>query len=266
MDENNLHALKNTLLELGFGTKLHNVLETAIRLEMPTFSLGIAVQYMPLTIRGTSTARMDNVDFRINFSRSKKSDMYFLDNYRAHLIRGDVFIFLDQTFDFQKDHRITASQAHRLLSGLSFEKTVELDRDGDTRQGNLPQKIPMWFKLDLDVKDAFDNHPLLTFTPDHGYDLENVLDSYPIRESDTSEQREDALLTLRNGYYFRTEMKIGKETKKVSIAANPQMKTIDVFDEQMVRIPHEAIFPQQQTSGRPWEQDAPQETGTKRRR
>jgi len=37
MNENNVEYLKKTLENLGFGTKLNEVLETAIRREMPTF-------------------------------------------------------------------------------------------------------------------------------------------------------------------------------------------------------------------------------------
>ncbi|WP_104382207.1 hypothetical protein [Sphingobacterium sp. HMA12] len=80
-------------------------------------------------------------------------------------------------------------------------------------------------------------------------------------------------------------MMIGNKNVPVSIAANPQIKTLDVYDKNMNEIRQEKIFPEQ-TQGRksqqekgtanslpsnqdivqPWTQDKAQQTDRKRGR
>lgn len=89
MIENNLEYLKKTLDGLGFGSKLNDVLENAIRREMPAFSLGISSERRPLDAKDLNAARTDHLAFKINFNRSKDSDMYFLNNYEVTLRKAN---------------------------------------------------------------------------------------------------------------------------------------------------------------------------------
>jgi hypothetical protein len=76
---------------------------------------------------------------------------------------------------------------------------------------------------------------------------------------------------------------IGKKAVPVSIAANPQMKTLDIYDKNMNEIRHETIFPEQvnakitnskqvitnntkQEHALPWEQEPTQQADRKRGR
>ncbi|WP_141202031.1 hypothetical protein [Sphingobacterium cellulitidis] len=290
MNENNLEYLKKTLDGLGFGSRLNDVLETAIRRELPTFSLGITSQRRPLEARDAGAPRTDHLSFAINFNRSRDSDMYFLNTYDVTLRSANNPVAISQRFDLARDHRITALQAHKLLSGLSLEKEVFLrGRDDNQQQGAQPEKVNMWFKLNLDITDAYGNHPLRTFRPEYGYDLIDALHKYPIKGLATPEKMNEAHVALRNGNYVQAELTIGKKNIPVSIAANPQMKTIDIYDRNMVEIRDEIIFPekaatkererqQQQTpetpsqntgqvaEALPWEQEAGQEKDQKRGR
>lgn len=289
MNENNLEYLKKTLENLGFGKKLNDVLETAISRGMSNFSLGIATRMRPAESKDINAMRTENIDFKINFNRSKESDMYFLNNYKVTLTRKDDPIVREQTFDFMRDHRITALQAYKLLSGLSFEKEVYLRGHNENKEQSegQPQKISMWFKLNLDVTDAYGNHPLRTFRPEYGYDLGKALAKYPIKGLDVPEKLQEAMTTMRNGNYYHGEMTIGKKSVPVTIAANPQIKTIDIYDKNMVEIRDEAIFPEQakakkteqeqakevgndpkqtQQVEQPWVQEAELDTGRKRGR
>ena len=289
MNENNLEYLKKTLEGLGFGTKLNDVLERAIRREMPNFSLGIATQHRPLKCRDIQAPLTENLSFTLNFNRSKDSDMYFLNNYNVALHQQGNPIAREQTFDLERDYRVTALQAYKLLSGLSFEKEVFLrNKTVEGRQPERPQeKTPVWFKLDLDITDAYGNHPLRTFRPEYGYDILGALAKYPLKGLTTTEKIEEASKTLRNGYYYQEELKVGKKHVPVYIAANPQMKTINIYDKDMVEIRDEVIFPerarakagdsqqspaQDRTTSQavqkeqPWIQEPEQVTGNKRGR
>lgn len=289
MNEDNLEYLKKTLDGLGFGNRLNDVLETAIRREMPAFSLGITSERRPLDAKDINAPRTDHLSFAINFNRSKDSDTYFLNTYDVTLQKAGNPIAISQRFDLARDHRITALQAHKLLSGLSLKKEVFLRSRDEQQRGGQPDKVNMWFKLNLDITDAYGNHPLRTFRPEYGYDLIDALDKYPLKGLATPEKMNAAHAALRNGNYVHTELTIGKKNVPVSIAANPQMKTIDIYDKNMVEIRDEVIFPEKaaardnakqqqpatenpaQKTGQgaealPWEQEPEQQTGQKRGR
>lgn len=243
MNENNFEYLKKTLDGLGFGSKLNDVLESAIRREMPSFSLGISSQRRPLETTDPNNARTDHLAFNINFNRSKDSDVYFLNNYDVILSKANTSAVVSQNFDLARDHRVTAIQAHKLLSGLAVEKEVFLrNKDENQEGGRQPEKINMWFKLNLDVTDAYGNHPLRTFRPEYGYDLTDALGKYPIKGLDNHEKMQQAIATLKSGNYLQAEIMIGKKAIPVSITANPQMKTIDIYDKNRMEVRDETIF------------------------
>ncbi|MBV2228538.1 MAG: hypothetical protein KUL85_16905 [Sphingobacterium mizutaii] len=246
MNENNLEYLKKTLDGLGFGAKLNEVLENAIRREMPSFSLGITTLQKPLKNPDRNAAKTEHLSFKFNFNRSKDSDMYFLNNYNVALHQKGNPIVREQTFDLERDYRVTALQAYKLLSGLSFEKEVYLrSRMEEGRTPDRPQeKTPLWFKLSLDVTDAYGNHPLRTFRPEYGFDLVETLGKYPLKGLDTPEKVKETITTLQNGNYYHGEMVIGKKTVPVAIASNPQIKKLDVYGKNMIEIRDEVIFPE----------------------
>lgn len=285
MNENNVEYLKKTLENLGFGTKLNDVLETAIRREIPTFSLGITTQMRPAESKDPGSDRTENLNFKINFNRSKESDVYFLNDYQVKLTRKNDPIVREQTFDLARDHRITAVQAYKLLSGLSLEKEVFLKTNtGEMEQVDpQPQKTPVWLKLNLDVTDAYGNHPLRVFRPEYGYDLVKTLAKFPIKDIESPDKLQNVLNTLRSGNYYHTDLMIGKKAVPVSIAANPQMKTLDIYDKNMNEIRHETIFPEQVNAKSakseqpitnnakheqvlPWQQEPAEQTDRKRGR
>ncbi|MEN5057121.1 hypothetical protein [Sphingobacterium kitahiroshimense] len=289
MNENNLGYLKKTLEGLGFGTKLNEVLENAIRREMPNFSLGITTRQKPLENSDRNAAKTEHLIFKFNFNRSKDSDMYFLNNYHVALHQKGNPIVRQQTFDLERDYRITALQAYKLLSGLSFEKEVYLrNKTAEGREPGRPQeKTSLWFKLNLDITDAYGNHPLRTFRPEYGYDIREALSKYPLKGLSTAEKIEEGVKALSNGNYFQDNLQIGKKNLPVSIAANPQMKTINIYDKDMVEIRDEVIFPEKARAKttvsqpspaqdraasqavqpeQPWVQEPELETGNKRGR
>ncbi|WP_088160772.1 hypothetical protein [Sphingobacterium sp. G1-14] len=285
MNENNVEYLKKTLENLGFGTKLNEVLETAIRREMPSFSLGITTQMRPAESKDLGSERTENLNFKINFNRSKDGDMYFLNDYKVTLTKKNDPIVREQTFDLARDHRITALEAYKLLSGLALEKEVFLKTNkSETQQGNSQsQKTPVWLKLNLDVTDAYGNHPLRVFRPEYGYDLVKTLAKFPIKDIESPDKLQNVLSTLRAGNYYHTDLMIVKKAIPVSIAANPQMKTLDIYDKNMNEIRHETIFPEQvnaksdkqeqvitnnakQEHALPWKQEPDQQTDRKRGR
>ena len=290
MNENNLEYLKKTLEGLGFGAKLNGLMGDAIRRELPAFSLGIETMRRPVDSKKMDDPRTDRLAFTLNFNRSKQSDMYFLNDYTVLLNKKGEFKAVAQTLSLERDHRITAYQAHRLLSGMSLEKEVYLREKAAPGQEPVraQEKTPLWFSINLDVTDAFGNHPLRTFRPEYGYDLGEALAKYPLKGLNTPDKLGEAMKALRNGNYVDATLTLGRKNVPVSIAANPQMKTIDIYDKDMVEIRNETIFPEKAKSkgqeqqvanketakrdngqhgkAQPWEQEPEVDTGPKRGR
>ncbi|MES2446591.1 MAG: hypothetical protein V4546_05380 [Bacteroidota bacterium] len=249
MNEKNLDYLKKVLENLGFGTRLNDVLETAVRREIPKFALGLNNTHRPPEVKDQNALKSDNIRFELNFNRAKDSDMYFLNDYKVSLQKSNELQSRVKTFDMERDHRITALQAYKLLSGLSFEKDVyPKAKEGEERTAEKPEKTRVWFKLSLDITDAFGQHPLRTFYPEYNYNLENSLDKYPFKDLKDQARKDEAIKTMAYGNLTEAVLTIGKKNETVWIAANPQMKTIDIYDKNMREIRDQEIFPEKTVS------------------
>lgn len=239
MNEKNLDYLKRQLFYLGFGEKLNQVLETAISRELPKFKLGVSNTQRPLENPDRNAPRTDHISYELNFNRGKDSDVYYLNDYLVTLHKAGESVPRSQTFDLQRDHQITALQAYKLLSGLSFEKEVSLNKEGE----KADQKTPMWFRLNLDVTDAYGNHPLRKMRPEYSYDVAAALDKYPFKFPNEAEKAE-AVKTLATGNYYHGVLNMSNKGVGVLIAANPQMKTVDIYDHQLKEIRDADIWPE----------------------
>ncbi len=238
MNENNLEYLKKSLDYLGFGSKLNDVLESAISRELPAFTLGVNQSYLPSQSKRNPAITADQMKFKLNFARSKQSDMYFLNDYEVTLNKAGNTLPIRQVFDLEKDNRITALQAYKLLSGNALERDVYTrSEDGET-----PEKKKVWFKLNLDVQDAYGNHPLKKFYPEFKFDLSAAIDKYPFKSMDES-AKDTMVKLLKNGNLAQAEMMVGKKAVQVFVNANPQFKGLDVFDRNMAIIRQDEIFP-----------------------
>ncbi|QPH38682.1 hypothetical protein [Pedobacter endophyticus] len=238
MNEQNLEYLKKSLDYLGFGTKLNDVLESAISREIPAFTLGVNQSYTSAQAKKGPTIGSDQMRVMLNFNRSKQSDMYFLNDYEVTLVKAGSALPVKQVFDLERDNRITAMQAYKLLSGNSLERDVY----AKTENGEAPEKKKVWFKLSLDVQDAYGNHPLKKFYPEFNFDLSDSIDKYPFKGL-TELEKEGMMRVLRNGNLAQAEMLIGKKTVPVFVTANPQFKGLDVYDKNMAIIRQNEIFP-----------------------
>ncbi|SER31229.1 hypothetical protein [Pedobacter rhizosphaerae] len=231
MDQNNLEYLQKTLDYLGFGTRLNEVLSSAIYRELESFSLGINQRYIPAEFRSDPTKMIDQAHFQLNFSRSGETGMYFLNTYQLTLKRYNAEEPIQQTFDLEKHHRISALQAYRLTCGLSLEKEILQKREaGDDV---IPQRIPVWLKLDLSVSDDKGNHPLMRFYPGYGYDLRTTLDNFAFLGLEDPEKKDAVIKALRFGNLI--ELSLAKEngSQQVYVAANPKLKTLDLYSMNM---------------------------------
>jgi len=257
MNEQNLEYLKKSLEYLGFGTKLNDVLESAVSRGLPAFTLGVTQSYTSAQAKKNPSLGSDQVRFMLNFNRSKQSDMYFLNDYEVTLNKAGSTLPVRQVFDLERDNRITALQAYKLLSGNSLERDVYTKSENS----EVSEKKKVWFKLNLEVQDAYGNHPLKKFYPEFKFELSDAIDKYPFKGL-TELGRENMMKMLRSGHMAPAEIMVGKKAVAVLVTANPQFKGLDVYDKNMVIIRQDEIFPKKE-EGKEITETAGQKTSQK---
>lgn len=247
-NEKNLEYLQKLQTSLGFGEKLNAVLESAVSRELPKFTLGISNLLRPLESKDLNAPKTDYIQYGLNYNKQKDGDAYFLNTIDVTLHKTGESVPRTQTFDIERDHRITALQAYKLLSGLSLEKDIYVRPKDAEPDAKKSEKIKAWFKLQMDVTDAYGNHPLKVLRPEYGYQLENAIAKYPVKGWQKEETQADALQALRNGNYWQAQLKLGNGYVPVAIAANPVMKSIDIYDKNGKEIRDADIWPEQKTT------------------
>lgn len=219
MNQNNLDYLKNGLKYLGFGDKLNDELENGIKKEKDRFQIEAVGQFKDA-----------EVTYKLDFSRSQQTDMYFFNRYTASMKHNeDPERNKEQTFYVNKNAGITAKEAYNLLSGRAVNKKLV----------NAEEKpYNAWVQIDFTEKDdKHDNYKLRQFTSNYGYELDKTLEKYPIKELADPELKEKMLRSLEKGNLHQvTFQREGEDEKKMFISANPQFKSLNLYDQDMKKV------------------------------
>ncbi len=222
MNEDNLKFLKDGLMYMGFGTKLQGELEEKIKQAPKEFQLSVQGEYK------RPTGEVEKVDYKLDYRKSDTTDMFFFNRYKATLLNDlDPTKEKSQTFYVDNNRGITAKEAFNLLDGRAVNKDL-LTKE--------KQPYNAWLKLDFSKADNHGNFELKKFTQGYGYDLLATLKKYPIRELDSSEMLVKLTSSLEKGNVQAvTFVREGKE-EKMHIEANPQFKTLNLYDADMKKI------------------------------
>ncbi|MFC5683575.1 hypothetical protein ACYE2N_00400 [Flavobacterium sp. MAHUQ-51] len=216
MNEKNFEYLKDQIKYTGFGEALGGELKEKVKQQEPNFSINHEAYY------GNDVARVN-----LNFKKSDQSDMYFFNSYKMELFKENTKESLEQTFYINKGSNITMKEAYNLMEGRAVNK------DLTNREGQIYNS---WVQLDFKESDAAGNFKINQYHENYGYDLEGTLSKYPIKELETPKFKEDLMDSIKKGNRQSvTFLNEGKEVK-LFIEANPQFKTINVYDTNMQRI------------------------------
>jgi len=217
MNVKNFEFLRDGLKYMGFGDKLNADLENKIKEQPSEFQLSLVGEF-------TKNGMDDKVHYTLDFKKSDQSDMYFFNRYQATLKNDNPELERTQTFYINKNSGITAKEAYNLISGRAVNK------DLTNKEG---QPYNAWLQLDFQEKDKNDNYKVKQYHAGYGYDLEMTVAKYPIREQVDAEQKTRMLKSLEKGNMTQvTFVKEGKD-EKMFVTANPQYKTLDLYDSQM---------------------------------
>lgn len=229
MNQQNFEYLRDQVKFTGFGEALEDNLKAAIQKEKPEFKLNHYTQYGG-----------DTVSTELNFSRSKKSDLYFFNSYRVSLQKEGDSEKMEQTFYINKGSNITLKEAYNLMNGRSVNK------DLTNKEG---QVFNAWIQMDFKQSNENGNFKLKHYHQNYGYDLEEALSKHPIRELTNPEFKSNLIDSLKKGNLQSATFQKDGVDKKHYIEASPQFKTINVYDGNMQRVDNRQAKSEKQTTG-----------------
>ena len=227
MNTQNAEFLKKSLLNLGFGDKLNAELDKEMAAKIPEFKLGLQHEFNQKT-----------VDYTLHFKAGDNKDMYFFNKYDATINhKDDPAKNIDQTFFINKGSGITAKEAFNLMEGRAVHKQL-YNLEG--------QKYQSWLTLDDKNLTENGNKKIKHYHENYGYDIDKVIAGKGIKELEDPKAKEELMYSLKKGN--AQQITIGGEDgdKKYFIAANPQFKTVDLYDHQMKKIKREELLQPEQ--------------------
>jgi hypothetical protein len=226
MNEQNLAYLKDNIKYHGFGETLNPELESQLQKGSPEFILSFKTEM-----------NKKNLDATLYFKKSETTDMYFFNKYDVRAATEKNGETMAQTFYMNKGHGVTLKEAYNLLNGRSVHKELE-NKEG--------QKYHAWIKLDFSEKDNQGNFKRQQYHENYGYNLGEVLSKYPIKELMDEKQKEDLVKSLQKGNAQIVTVEMEGKDQKVFIEANPQFKTINLYDMKMQKMEKQSL---QQSEG-----------------
>ncbi len=220
MNEKNFGYLKDNIKYMGFGEKQNEALEQHLKEGKESFQL-------------TFNAEINKKPFEavLQFRKSDNSDMYFFNSYHASLERSNGEK-VEQSFYMNKGKGVTAKEAYNLLEGRAVHKEL-------TNKEGEPYKA--WIQLDFENKDKHDNNKVDQYHENYGYDLKAAVGKYAVAELDGAEKEKTLLQSLQKGNIQSVTIEMDGASHKMFMEANPQYKTVTLYDVQMKRVQKESL-------------------------
>ena len=245
MIEKNLEYLKNNVRNHGFGENLWPEIEAQLKKGVAEFTLAHKVEVNKREMEST-----------LYFGKSDKSDMYFFNKYDTR-VKNEKDETMAQTFYINYGWGVTLKEAYNLLNGRAVEKELvrKLDDDekikfreemklkaeekGLAENWKTPPTYKAWIQLDFTAKDKHGNYERKQYHENYGYDLKEALSYYPIKEMSSADDQKMLMKSLERGNLQMVTIETPGKDIKVFIEANPQYKTINVYDSKAVRLGQE---------------------------
>ncbi len=229
MNQKNFEYLRDQVKYTGFGEGLETELKEKLGKQTQDFKLNHTAQY------GNDTATSE-----LHFSKSNQSDMYFFNSYKVSLKKENVSDNMEQTFYINKGNNITLKEAYNLMSGRAVNKDL-------TNKDN--QMYNAWVQMDFKQADNNGNYKLKQYHQNYGFDIDQVLAKHPIKELGNVEHKSNLLDSLKKGNRQSVTFIHDGAEQKNYIEANPQFKTITIYDSNMQRLVNSQSKVEKQAEG-----------------
>ena len=216
MNQKNFEYLKDQVKYTGFGDELANTIKERMQKEPPQFHI-------------VHDAKIGNESFftMLHFKKSEKSDMYFFNKYRLEIKFEGSQEKMSQGFYINKGNNITLKEAYNLMNGRAVNKDL-INKEG--------QVYNTWVKLDYKNTDTIGDYKMKHYHSNYGFDLDKVLSKHPIKELANEEDKTRLIESLQKGNRQSVTFLEGGKENKMFIEANPQFKSINVYDNNMQRV------------------------------
>lgn len=213
MIKESLATIMESLKYLGFGEKVLQTeqLEEQLIKDLNDFQVF------------TETFYDDDykLEVTLHFRRPDQDHSYYLNKYEALLRKGgEPELDRKQTFYIFKGSGVTLKEAYNLLQGRAVNKDLT----------NLEgEKYNAWIQLNFEETDLSHNYRIKQYRLQYGYDLEKVLEHYPIKELKNEEKKSWLIKALKRGNLQPVIFTKSDREEKMFIEANPQFKTINIY-------------------------------------
>ncbi|SDW13471.1 hypothetical protein SAMN05444410_101314 [Hydrobacter penzbergensis] len=216
MNQKNFEYLRDQVKFTGFGEGLENELKEKMQKQTPEFQL-------------THNTKFGNDDVKasLHFKKSDQTDMYFFNRYQVSLTPEGSKDRMEQTFYINKEGSITLKEAYNLMNGRAVNK------DLTNKEG---QVYNAWMQMDFKQTDNNGNYKLKQYHQNYGYDLVSALEKHPIKELTNEQDKTRLVESLHKGNRQSVTFVQNGTEQKHFIEANPQFKTINVYDSNIQRL------------------------------
>lgn len=196
----------------------------------------------------------DQVAATLHLKKSATSDYYFLNKFDLQLQKDGQTNSLGQTFyitskkttgdsedgNEQKnkvDNKYTLKEAYNLLAGRPVHKNLV------SNEGN---EYEAWVKLNLKNKLENGNYEMKQYTKNYGFELENVLAKYPIKELTNDQYKQSLMDSLHRGNLQKATF-VGSDGKeeKLYVSPNITLGALNVYDQNKERMSTEKLVEKQ---------------------
>lgn len=252
MNEQNVKFLEDSLFYLGFGEKLNESLEAAMKQGNTEFQLQFSSEHaVPGVRQQDDPSAKDTMQYELNFKKGKDSDRYFFNSYKAKLVNPQNET-REQRFYINKNKGVTSKEAYNLLSGRAVNKNL-VNKEGE--------RYNAWLQLDFSGKDDHGNYLNKVYHEKYDYKLEDALSRLPLKNQ--KDGSENLISSLKKGNLTSvTFSEDGKDIKRY-LAANPKYKSMDVYDENGKPVMYKKKEPQELKTGNKMDDSIKKENGQK---
>lgn len=204
MNIDNYNYLTNQIKYLGFGEGLNDHLANHLKAGQDTFSLLTTLPYHSIGKK--------EVSYELNF-RKGKEDMYFLNFYHATLDGQTAKFYVNNG-----EKNITSKEAFNLMEGRAVYRELS-NKEGE--------KYHAWQKIDT-AKSEGENIRFKSFSDNYGYDLEAAIKKVTAQQLYLGLEKDVAIQSLQKGNLV--ELRNMDKSEKYFVAADPQFKTMEIYD------------------------------------
>lgn len=237
MEEKALAFNEGQLKRVGFAEAFTPELKAKMEEGMPLIQQAFNKQYDG-----------DNVTATLYLKKSPTSDYYFLNKFDLELQKEGLANTVKQSFYLTKkiseeqnengqklrlENKYTLKEAYNLLDGRPVFKNLV---------SNEGKEYDAWVKLNFKNKLENGNYELKQYTAAYGFNLENVLKNYPIKELMNPEYKQSLMDSLHRGNLQKATF-VGSDGKEEKLFISPHISfgALNVYDLNKQRLTTEML-------------------------